>query len=244
MDRLEAHFNSFLYEMETTKIFSEDMESSIDKIIKENPARPFNIYRDSDVSGIVIRNQYIFNLHKRSTQLSFGYPSLLRQSLLIACMTQLELTLTSICEELKSRNLQGFRFSRKAEGSTIKKCLDAISRAILMTKLTHDNAALLEDLYLYFNIRNIMVHKSGYLSESNSKDVALTQQIERHSLFASNDILIDARKKIIISSFFSKQVIEDCIRLMTMLREIFKENNQFRDDQIRVFIQQYPIIEK
>ncbi|OMD76831.1 hypothetical protein [Paenibacillus odorifer] len=149
----------------------------------------------------------------RIQQLENDYPNILRSTLIVACITNVEKTLLELYEDLTTRlNVPLDDFNKKNKSK-----IEKISKTIHAVIPLHDlfNSLEWKNLKSYIIIRNQIVHKGGKVQSTDSI----------HEVIDSSDIFS-------IDEFNNLTYTKDCANLVNytcsiVLKKIFKEVHQY-----------------
>ncbi|PYY28191.1 hypothetical protein [Paenibacillus illinoisensis] len=198
--------------------FSDDME----KLIKESTE--VQIQHLEELSQALRSNQdkeefWEYNLD-RVHQLKDDYPNILRSSLLVSCMSNMEKVLVGIYEDLKLRdlNLKSLRNKSFSNESTIRKVFLAIGEAIHLHNVY--NMPEWDRLLFYNELRNRVVHDTGKVYPEDYPD--LSEKIKNSEL-----VSLSNHYDLVFVEDFAKQVNFDCTAILKRLLE--EINNYFKN---------------
>lgn len=220
--------NRLLYSLaqiqfDTLSAFSEEMEQNIE-------SNRIN-YFDYLTEGSKNIETYDLDLYweynsDRINELSVDYPNLLRSSLLISCVSNLEKTLMNVYDDIKSEaipNLISLN-NKSLRGSTIEKVLLSIHDRIQLSNLLDSDEW--NRLKLYIQIRNRVVHGNGTVHPVKYKelfDSIKMQESNENRIVGLNDY-----HELVFLDHFSKNMISDSrfvLRLLiSTITEYFKSS--------------------
>jgi len=149
----------------------------------------------------------------RIQQLENDYPNILRSTLIVACITNVEKTLLELYEDLTTRlNVPLNDFNEKNKSK-----IEKISKTIHATIPLHDlfNSQEWKNLKFYIRIRNQIVHKGGKVLSTDS----ICEAIDSSDIFSIDDF-----NNLTYTKNCANQVNYTCT---IVLKLIFKEVHQY-----------------
>lgn len=205
-----------LFQFETLKEFSEDMEHSIIETRSNHIQHLNELAKQYEEHELDTFWEYNYD---RVQELSNDYPNLLRSSLLISCITNLEKTFTDIHNDLRvETNLHPVSLSNKRlEGSTIEKVLQSIHEVLPMD-IIYDNDSW-KNVVLYIKIRNRVIHSAGKIHPVEHEGLFNTVKDLQNK--GGKFIALNEYHELIFLDHFSKNVIENSqILLKLFIKQI------------------------
>lgn len=158
----------FVQALSTTRFlnlghFSDDVERHIKEASKKQKDNLELI--SQEITDQYEQEQFWENANDRVYQLDNEYPNILRSTLIIACITNVEKTLQDLYDDLiLQKNIPLGKFNNK-KGSKIEKIIATIHDKIPLNDLYCSSKW--DDLIFFIQIRNHIVHEGGRVSQSD-----------------------------------------------------------------------------
>ncbi|MGG4481219.1 hypothetical protein [Paenibacillus illinoisensis] len=186
----------------TLRDYSELMETSI-KEKSEEHVQELNALADKYPEDMKQEfwDYNIDGLH----QFYNDYPNLLRSSILVSCITNVEKTFIRLLSDLRENSdLKPVSINnKKLEGSDIEKVVQSIGEIIDLSTTTNSDAW--KDLILNIKIRNRVIHSNGVIHPK--KYESLFTQIKEYELRNQKFVALNQHHEIIFLEGYSEQII-------------------------------------
>lgn len=190
------------FQFGTLREYSELMEESI-KEKSEEHVQELNALADKYPDDIK-QEFWDFNIDGLH-QFYNDYPNLLRSSILVSCITNVEKTFIRLLSDLRENSdpKPVSINNGKLEGSDIEKVVQSIGEIIDLSSTTDSKAW--EDLKFNIKIRNRVIHSNGVVHPI--KHESLFAKIKEFEKRKENYIALNQHHEVIFLEGYSKQII-------------------------------------